>query len=233
MKPVRPLLLLLALIGWASVISSPAASGTWTNRNGGSWTNAANWNATTIADGSGNTANFTTLNLSSDVTMTLDGPRTIGNLNFDDQNSTKHNWSLNAGSGGPLTLAGSTPTFTVLSATTSVSVAIGGTAGLTKAGAGKLVLNGANTYSGTTMVNAGILGLPSTTLSATSPLNIAAAGASVLLLVTCLIPVPAILLGALVLGERLEPRHYAGMARIGLGLAIIDGRIAALLRPAK
>src|SRR4029453_320652 len=58
-------------------------------------------------------------------------------------------------------------------------------------------------------------------------------GATVLLLVTFLIPVPAILLGAMVLGERLEPRHYAGMALIGLGLAIIDGRIAGLLRPAK
>src|SRR5262245_53442882 len=121
MKPVRPFLLLVALASWASVISTQAASGTWTNRNGGSWTNTANWNAAIIADGSGNTANFSTLNLSSDVTVTLDGPRTVGNLNFDDQNSTKHNWLLNAGSGGPLTLAGATPTFTVLSATTSVS----------------------------------------------------------------------------------------------------------------
>jgi autotransporter-associated beta strand protein/YVTN family beta-propeller protein len=179
MKPVRPILLLVALAGWASVISTLAASGTWTNRNGGSWINAANWNAATIADGSGSAANFTTLNLSSDVTVTLDGPRTIGNLNFDDQNSTKHNWFLNAGSGGPLTLAGATPTFTVLSATTSVSVALSGIAGLTKAGAGKLVLSGANTYTGTTTVNAGILGLPTTTLSATSPLNIAAANAIV------------------------------------------------------
>ena len=56
---------------------------------------------------------------------------------------------------------------------------------------------------------------------------LAAAGATVLLLVTFLIPVTAILLGALVLGERLEPRHFAGMALIGLGLAMIDGRIAA------
>ena len=62
---------------------------------------------------------------------------------------------------------------------------------------------------------------------------LAAAGATNLLLVTFLIPVPAILLGAMVLGERLEPRHFAGMALIGLGLAMIDGRIAGLLRPAK
>ena len=80
----------------------------------------------------------------------------------------------------------------------------------------------------------GALALLSTALAYVLYFRIlAAAGATVLLLVTFLIPVPAILLGALVLGERLEPRHYAGMALIGLGLAVIDGRIAALLRPAK
>jgi drug/metabolite transporter (DMT)-like permease len=62
---------------------------------------------------------------------------------------------------------------------------------------------------------------------------LAAAGATNLLLVTFLIPVTAILLGAAVLGERLAPRHFAGMALIGIGLAVIDGRIARLLRPAK
>jgi drug/metabolite transporter (DMT)-like permease len=62
---------------------------------------------------------------------------------------------------------------------------------------------------------------------------LAAAGATNLLLVTLLIPVPATLLGAAVLGEQLEPRHLAGMALIGLGLVLIDGRIAGLLRAAK
>jgi drug/metabolite transporter (DMT)-like permease len=80
----------------------------------------------------------------------------------------------------------------------------------------------------------GALALLSTALAYVLYFRIlAAAGATVLLLVTFLIPVPAILLGAMVLGEQLEPRHYAGMALIGLGLAIIDGRIAGLLRPAK
>jgi drug/metabolite transporter (DMT)-like permease len=62
---------------------------------------------------------------------------------------------------------------------------------------------------------------------------LAAAGATNLLLVTFLIPVTASLLGALVLGETLEPRHFAGMALIGAGLALIDGRMVGLLRPAK
>ncbi|MCJ2142598.1 DMT family transporter [Methylobacterium sp. E-066] len=54
---------------------------------------------------------------------------------------------------------------------------------------------------------------------------LARAGATNLSLVTFLIPVSAILLGALVLGEHLEPRHYLGMALIGCGLAAIDGRL--------
>jgi drug/metabolite transporter (DMT)-like permease len=54
---------------------------------------------------------------------------------------------------------------------------------------------------------------------------LAAAGATNILLVTFLIPVSAILLGALVLGERLDPRHFLGMALIGLGLLGIDGRL--------
>lgn len=54
---------------------------------------------------------------------------------------------------------------------------------------------------------------------------LASAGATNLLLVTFLIPVSAILLGSLVLGERLEPRQMLGMALIGCGLAAIDGRL--------
>ncbi|MBX9700942.1 MAG: DMT family transporter, partial [Acetobacteraceae bacterium] len=53
---------------------------------------------------------------------------------------------------------------------------------------------------------------------------LAAAGATNLLLVTFLIPVSAILLGVLVLEERLALQQLAGMALIGAGLACIDGR---------
>lgn len=53
---------------------------------------------------------------------------------------------------------------------------------------------------------------------------LATAGATNLLLVTFLIPVSAILLGTLFLGEILLARHFAGMALIGIGLAAIDGR---------
>jgi drug/metabolite transporter (DMT)-like permease len=54
---------------------------------------------------------------------------------------------------------------------------------------------------------------------------LATAGATNLLLVTFLIPVSAILMGAFGLGEQLEPRHFAGLVVIGAGLAVIDGRL--------
>ncbi len=58
---------------------------------------------------------------------------------------------------------------------------------------------------------------------------LARAGATNVGLVTFLIPVSAILFGVLLLGEALEPRHMAGMALIGAGLILIDGRLMASL----
>jgi drug/metabolite transporter (DMT)-like permease len=54
---------------------------------------------------------------------------------------------------------------------------------------------------------------------------LASAGATNSLLVTFLIPITAILLGALFLGEHMELRSFAGMALIAAGLAAIDGRL--------
>jgi drug/metabolite transporter (DMT)-like permease len=44
------------------------------------------------------------------------------------------------------------------------------------------------------------------------------------------VPVSAILLGVLVLGEQLEARHVAGFALIAGGLALIDGRLVRAAR---
>jgi len=62
---------------------------------------------------------------------------------------------------------------------------------------------------------------------------LATAGATNLLLVTLLVPVGAVIAGALALDEPLTLPMLAGMALIGLGLAIIDGRLLARLRRAR
>ena len=56
------------------------------------------------------------------------------------------------------------------------------------------------------------------------------AGATNLLLVTMLIPPTALLLGALVLDEMIEPRQLLGFAAIALGLAAVDGRVLGWFR---
>lgn len=54
---------------------------------------------------------------------------------------------------------------------------------------------------------------------------LATAGATNIQLVTFLVPVTAILLGVFLLGERFDPHDLGGMALIGCGLSLIDGRL--------
>jgi drug/metabolite transporter (DMT)-like permease len=55
-------------------------------------------------------------------------------------------------------------------------------------------------------------------------------GSTNVMLVTLLIPVTAILLGYLALGEAITPREIAGALVIGSGLLLIDGRVLTLAR---
>ncbi|HEX7389534.1 MAG TPA: DMT family transporter [Acidiphilium sp.] len=55
-------------------------------------------------------------------------------------------------------------------------------------------------------------------------------GATNAFLVTLLVPVSAMILGAVVLGEGVSPTAFAGMALIGLGLIAIDGRVFRRIR---
>ena len=59
---------------------------------------------------------------------------------------------------------------------------------------------------------------------------LSSSGATNVVLVTFLAPVTASFLSWLILDEQLQAKHFIGMACIGLGLAIIDGRLWAKLR---
>jgi drug/metabolite transporter (DMT)-like permease len=58
------------------------------------------------------------------------------------------------------------------------------------------------------------------------------AGSTNLSLVTLLIPPSALMLSILFLGEELSPHHFLGMALIGFGLLLLDGRVFRLRRRA-
>ncbi|MCW1923157.1 discoidin domain-containing protein [Luteolibacter arcticus] len=134
------------------------ATKTWTNAAGGSWTNTGNWSGGLIASGANITANFATLNLTSNATVTLDGTRTIGHLTFGDT-TPSHHWTLHTGSSGPLTLdvTSGSPLVTVNNQTATIGAVLAGNDGLTKAGAGTLVLTGTNTYTTATTISGGTL----------------------------------------------------------------------------
>ena len=142
-----------------------AAPSSWINPLGGSWGTAANWSADAIPPGTGATADFSTLDITSDVIVSLNSARTIGNLVFSDANpGTAASWVLDKGANpaNTLTLAsGVTPAITVgdlgTGRSATISAIIAGTSGLNKVGNGTLVLTNANTYTGATMVGGGTL----------------------------------------------------------------------------
>jgi len=144
-----------------------ANHGTWnTTTTPASWITEGNWVGSVIADGSGNTADFSRVNITADTTVTLDDDRTIGNLIFGDTaTGTAGSWSLDTGiTRNTLTLAGATPTITVnalgTNKTTVINTGLSGTSGFTKNGIGTLLLNGgtSSSLSGSITVSAGTLG---------------------------------------------------------------------------
>jgi len=157
------------LLFLAGALNLSAANGTWTNDASGNWSGAVNWLNGIVADASGSTADFSTINITANRTVTLDAAHTLTTLKFGDI-LPDSNWTLSGAN--TLTLAGTTPTINVLNQSATISSVIAGTAGLTKAGLGSLTLSGTtDTFTGGLKVNAGTLtldynasGSPSSTL---------------------------------------------------------------------
>ncbi len=96
-------------------------------------------------------------------------------------NVTSTGGATNASISGNLGLGAATRTFTTTAAADglSVSATISGAVGLTKAGAGTLTLSGANTYTGVTTVNAGVIDVQNNTaLGTTAGATTVASGAA-------------------------------------------------------
>jgi len=164
-----------SLIGTTSGSVIKTGAGAWTLSNGGStFTGGVNVSEGTLVVGANSTP------LSGTVTSGPlgRGTLTIGNATI--QGTTGGAWTIGNAVvvGGDVTFGGSTAnegltltgavdlgsatrTLTVSSAavTTTVSGVMSGLAGLTKAGAGTLVLSGANSYDGDTTISAGTLRL--------------------------------------------------------------------------
>ncbi|MEI6644651.1 MAG: autotransporter-associated beta strand repeat-containing protein [bacterium] len=142
----------------------PSSVSAWTNlvsaNASGSWGTAANW-SNGIPYGVDAVADFTTLNIGANSTITNEVPRSVGALSFCDAVPSSHIWYLDGGTNKHLTLAttASVPQITVSNVQAIVG-GLSGTQGFVKNGNGVLALYGksySNSITGPIFVNAGLL----------------------------------------------------------------------------
>jgi autotransporter-associated beta strand protein len=158
-----------------------------------SWSQPLNWLGG-VPNSIGAEVNFWRT-LTAPRTITLDGNKTIGKLTFD----SPFRYTISPGAGGALTLQNTGPTAPLVSSQGSHTLAVplvfvsnvnaainsgvftmsggaSGGGGLTKSGAGTLVLSGANTYAGITTVNGGTLSVGGTLASPGGGINVHSGG---------------------------------------------------------
>jgi autotransporter-associated beta strand protein len=140
---------------YSSALYPAYTSSVWTNNASGNWGTSNNWNMGSIANGVSRVADFSTLNITANQTVTLDGAHTIGGLRFGDSVGSQ-NWILSGANtlmldGG----GGNAPTIAVNQNTATISTPLAGTSGFAKSGNGTLTLNGANSVGGGLTVKAG------------------------------------------------------------------------------
>ena len=134
-------------------------SSVWTNNASGNWGTSNNWSGGAVANGVSRIADFSTINITVNPTVTLDSARTIGGLKFGDLAGAQ-TWLLS----GTNTLTmdaggGNAPTIAVNQNTATISTPMSGSYGFTKTGGGTLTLNGTNAVGGGLTVNAGAVNI--------------------------------------------------------------------------
>lgn len=122
--------------------------GTWISTVDGNWGNSSNWQGGAVASGYGKTATFSAGTGGESIAVTLDSPRTIGNLAFSNANYT-------ISGANTLGLESSVvPTISVAAGHSATLSASATSTGLEKLGPGTLVLNGSSSksFGGTNVV---------------------------------------------------------------------------------
>jgi autotransporter-associated beta strand protein len=169
------------LAGCFAVNEAGAVDGTWTSDAAATWSDTTRWLGGVVADGTDAIADFSTIAITANRTVTIDGAvasRTVGTLLLSDTDATitpLHSWTIAASGGGTLTLATSagTPTISVgvglaglpgVLNFTTITAPIVGTQGFVKNGPGAIRLNGDNSaLSGPISVVEGTLRIGGTT----------------------------------------------------------------------
>lgn len=132
------------------------ASGTWSADASANWGISNRWTGNIIATGAGQTADFSTLNITANRIVTLDSSRTIGTLKFSDTSGAQ-TWTVTGSGANTLTLSTSSATspLLIVTNTATISAPLTGTNGFTKSGPGTLIVSGNNPLSGTVNIDTG------------------------------------------------------------------------------
>lgn len=140
-------------------VTTFTASGTWISDASGVWSETGRWSGGAVATGAGQTANFSTINITANRTVTLDTARNIGTLRFGDT-SGNQSWAITNNAGSVLTLdtGSATPPALVVTNTATLAAPLAGTNGFVKSGPGMLILSGNNSLSGALNLDRGIDG---------------------------------------------------------------------------
>ncbi len=149
--------------------------GTWIADSDGSWSEAAKWSDQFPANGPGQTADFSTIDLTADRTVVVDGSHHLGALRFGDASGSQ-SWHLAEG-GGALTMDSDSPdppSIVVENGLASIAASLAGSNGFAKSGAGDLVLAGPNSLSGTVDIDTNDSGADGGVLRAAHPAALAA-----------------------------------------------------------
>jgi autotransporter-associated beta strand protein len=164
-------------------VPEPVPAPTWSTATSGNWTTGAKWSTGSPPSGAGQQAVVGAATNSS-LTITLDGPQTLGTLTFTNTLSNTAGYTLVPGASGTLTMdnSGSGARIYVIDGSQAISAPLilsgdltvapwagttlwlsgdimqqSGTHALTLSGPGSLILSGGNSLSGGTIVTAGTL----------------------------------------------------------------------------
>ncbi len=137
-------------------VTTVTATGTWITDASGFWGESNRWSGNIVATGAGQTANFSTINITANRTVTLDSSRTIGTLKYSDTSGSQ-SWTIAANAGFSLKLdtGSATSPSIVVTNTATISAPVLGTNGFLKSGPGTLILSGDNPLSGTVYLDTG------------------------------------------------------------------------------
>ena len=140
----------------AMTFSATTIHGRWNVDADGNWSDAANWLDSLIANDANSNVYLANV-IMADRTITLDSARTIGNIIAQD---TDRNYTISGANVLTLEVNIGKPIIDVIgSRTLTISSVVAGNDGLQKNGAGTLVLNATNTFTGNTTVSGGMLSI--------------------------------------------------------------------------